>query len=125
MPNPVAPYYKQVYASVSTSPFVIPVGSGLSFDWAVPFAPGTLYQICMFAHSGVADGSRGCGHSVRMKLVSMRFDQCTDITITPKSGKQPFILTVGNSQLHRRKPEHHLDRLVVLVVPFLPVATQR
>ncbi|KAJ7630590.1 hypothetical protein FB45DRAFT_915959 [Roridomyces roridus] len=45
--SPVAPYYLQIYTSAFVFPFVVPAGNGLSFDWEVPFGPGTLYQICM------------------------------------------------------------------------------
>ncbi|GJE87826.1 hypothetical protein PsYK624_039090 [Phanerochaete sordida] len=58
-PNPVAPYYLQVYTSTFIVPFVIQAGlsdSDLSFDWPVPFIPGTQYQICMFDSNGVTGG---------------------------------------------------------------------
>ncbi|TBU46523.1 hypothetical protein BD309DRAFT_606275 [Dichomitus squalens] len=55
-PNPVAPYYLQVYTSAFVVPFVIPAGSGSSFDWPLPFSPGTQFQICMFASNGVTGG---------------------------------------------------------------------
>ncbi|KAF7367217.1 hypothetical protein MSAN_00783500 [Mycena sanguinolenta] len=51
-PDPVAPYYLQIYTSAFVFPFIVSAGSGLSFDWEVPFGPGTLYQICMFDKSG-------------------------------------------------------------------------
>ncbi|KAJ7852359.1 hypothetical protein B0H14DRAFT_2760013 [Mycena olivaceomarginata] len=43
-PNPVAPYSMVVYTSTFITPFSIAVGSGLSFDWQVPFAPGTQWD---------------------------------------------------------------------------------
>ncbi|KAG5653503.1 hypothetical protein H0H81_012713 [Sphagnurus paluster] len=46
-PAPAPPYYLQVYTSTYLYPFIILAGSDSSFDWAVPFAPGTQYQICM------------------------------------------------------------------------------
>lgn len=58
-PNPVAPYYLQVYTSAFIVPFIIQAGdsnSDLSFDWPVPFVPGTQYQICMFDSNGVTGG---------------------------------------------------------------------
>ncbi|KAF9465150.1 hypothetical protein BDZ94DRAFT_412504 [Collybia nuda] len=54
--NPVAPYFMQIFTSTLTTPFVIPVGDGLTFDWDVPFAPGTQYQICMFDKNGLTGG---------------------------------------------------------------------
>ncbi|KAI0651505.1 hypothetical protein C8Q79DRAFT_39839 [Trametes meyenii] len=57
-PNPVAPYYLQIYTSSFIVPFVIPAGNdlALSYDWVVPFTPGTQFQICMFASNGVTGG---------------------------------------------------------------------
>ncbi|KAI0757359.1 hypothetical protein C8Q80DRAFT_96039 [Daedaleopsis nitida] len=55
-PSPVAPYYLQIYTSAFVVPFVIPAGSGQSFDWPVPFIPGTQFQICMMASNGVTGG---------------------------------------------------------------------
>ncbi|KIP08547.1 hypothetical protein PHLGIDRAFT_126951 [Phlebiopsis gigantea 11061_1 CR5-6] len=58
-PNPVAPYFLQVYTSAFIVPFVIPAGdsnSALTVDWPVPFIPGTQYQICMFDSNGVTGG---------------------------------------------------------------------
>lgn len=55
-PNPTAPYYLQIYTSTFIVPFVIEAGSGLNFDWVVPFIPGTQYQICMFDSKGVSGG---------------------------------------------------------------------
>jgi len=55
-PNPTAPYYLQIYSSTFIVPFIVDAGSGLSFNWTVPFTPGTLYQICMFDSNGVTGG---------------------------------------------------------------------
>ncbi|KAI0762741.1 hypothetical protein C8Q74DRAFT_175067 [Fomes fomentarius] len=55
-PNPAAPYFLQIYTSTFITPFVIPAGSGQSFDWPVPFVPGTQFQICMFASNNVTGG---------------------------------------------------------------------
>ncbi|KAK0465235.1 uncharacterized protein EV420DRAFT_1513490 [Desarmillaria tabescens] len=43
-PSPTAPYYLQIYTSAFVFPFVVAAGDGLSFDWQVPFAPGTLFD---------------------------------------------------------------------------------
>ncbi|KAI0823106.1 hypothetical protein BC628DRAFT_1421222 [Trametes gibbosa] len=57
-PNPAAPYYLQIYTSSFIVPFVIPAGDELatSYDWVVPFVPGTLFQMCMVASNGVTGG---------------------------------------------------------------------
>ncbi|KAF8877596.1 hypothetical protein CPB85DRAFT_1343597 [Mucidula mucida] len=44
-PNPSAPYFLQIYTSAFVFPFIVEAGSSLSFDWQVPFGPGTIYQI--------------------------------------------------------------------------------
>ncbi|OBZ79222.1 hypothetical protein A0H81_00436 [Grifola frondosa] len=48
--------YATVERSTFIVPFVIPAGNGLTFDWVVPFIPGTQYQICMFSSNGVSGG---------------------------------------------------------------------
>ncbi|KAI0336191.1 hypothetical protein GY45DRAFT_1342269 [Cubamyces sp. BRFM 1775] len=57
-PNPVAPYYLQIYTSTFIVPFIIPAGdaTSLSYDWVVPFVPGTQFQMCMVASNGVTGG---------------------------------------------------------------------
>ncbi|TFK57559.1 hypothetical protein OE88DRAFT_1651351 [Heliocybe sulcata] len=55
-PNPVAPYYLQVYTDTFVVPLIIDAGSGTSYDWVVPFIPGTQFQICMFASNGATGG---------------------------------------------------------------------
>jgi len=119
-PNPVAPYILQVYTSTSTVPFIIPAGSGLSFDWAVPFLPGTQYQICMFDSQGNTGGCQasytvipplstpnctnvtsppplGVEGTVDNGLLSQFgwIDQCTDISILPTNGTPPYTLTIA------------------------------
>ncbi|KAI9059687.1 hypothetical protein FKP32DRAFT_1596235 [Trametes sanguinea] len=57
-PNPVAPYFLQIFTSTFIVPFVIPAGdeTSLSYDWVVPFVPGTQFQMCMVASNGVTGG---------------------------------------------------------------------
>ncbi|KAF8499131.1 hypothetical protein F5888DRAFT_1633637 [Russula emetica] len=55
-PNPTGPYFLQIFTSIYTVPLVIPAGSGTSFDFQVPFGPGTQYQICMVDSNGVSGG---------------------------------------------------------------------
>ncbi|KAF8912950.1 hypothetical protein CPB84DRAFT_1957354 [Gymnopilus junonius] len=119
-PNPTAPYYLQVYTSTYTLPIVIPVGSVLTYDWAIPFAPGTLYQICMFDRFGNTGGCQAtytvipasstpnCANVTFVPQLAVSaivdngpmsqygwVDQCTDISITPTNGTAPFTLTVA------------------------------
>ncbi|KAJ7769987.1 hypothetical protein B0H16DRAFT_1516988 [Mycena metata] len=121
-PNPVAPYSMLVYTSTFITPFSIDAGEGLSFDWDVPFAPGTQYQICMWDKNGVPGGCQAmytvvqnstvanpsCHNVTFPTLLDVEatvpggpmsqygfIDQCTDLFITPKSGKPPFTLTVA------------------------------
>ncbi|GJE99940.1 hypothetical protein PsYK624_162160 [Phanerochaete sordida] len=53
----VAPFFLRVFSSESDVPLDIPAGSGPSFDWPVPFAPFTEYQVCMF---DAANNTGGC-----------------------------------------------------------------
>ncbi|PFH54750.1 hypothetical protein AMATHDRAFT_72516 [Amanita thiersii Skay4041] len=122
-PNPVAPYFLLVYTSNYVFPFTIPAGNGLQFDWAVPFAPGTQYQICMFDSRGGTGGcqaiytvipSTGSNASscsnVTFPLGPLDvnaevsngplsqygwIDQCTDIAVTPRNGTPPYYFTVA------------------------------
>ncbi|KAF7372773.1 hypothetical protein MSAN_00483000 [Mycena sanguinolenta] len=121
-PNPVAPYSMVVYTSTFITPFTIAMGSGQSFDWVVPFAPGTQYQICMWDSNGVPGGCQAmytviqnstvanptCQNITFPTLLDVEatvpggpmsqygfIDQCTDLFVTPKSGQPPFTLTVA------------------------------
>ncbi|KAF8973865.1 hypothetical protein BDZ97DRAFT_1912319 [Flammula alnicola] len=119
-PNPTAPYYLQVYTSAYTIPIIIPVGDVLSYDWAVPFAPGTLYQICMFDKFGNTGGCQAtytvippsstptCANVTFAPQLGVSaivdngpmsqfgwVDQCTDISLIPTNGTAPYTLTVA------------------------------
>ncbi|KAJ3801146.1 hypothetical protein GGU11DRAFT_276427 [Lentinula aff. detonsa] len=124
-PNPVAPYYLQIYTSAYVYPFIVAAGSNLNFDFAVPFGPGTLYQICMFDSQGNTGGCQAIytviantsSSSLSCSNSTLAFplgpldvdaevtggplsqygwiDQCTDITVTPKNGTGPYIFTVA------------------------------
>ncbi|CAA7259975.1 unnamed protein product [Cyclocybe aegerita] len=121
-PNPTSPYHLQVYTSTSTIPLVIPAGDGLSFDWPVPFAPGTQYQICMFDKFGNTGGCQdtytvipprsipNCANVTFPPALEVQaqvengpmsqygwVDQCTDISVQPLSGTPPYTLTVAPS----------------------------
>ncbi|KAJ7139737.1 hypothetical protein C8R44DRAFT_765283 [Mycena epipterygia] len=130
-PNPTAPYFLQIYTSAFVFPFIVSAGSGLSFDWEVPFGPGTLYQICMFDTNGNTGGCQGiytmianttatpsC-NNVTFPLGPLDVDaavsngplsqygwvdQCSDIQVTPKNGTPPYIFTVAPA-LH---PPHNM-----------------
>ncbi|KAK0198515.1 hypothetical protein F5146DRAFT_1019958 [Armillaria mellea] len=121
-PSPTAPYYLQIYTSAFVFPFVVAAGESLSFDWQVPFAPGTLYQICMFDKNGYTGGCQAT-YSMISNITSTPscsnvtfplgpldidaevangplsqygwIDQCTDISVTPKNGTPPYTLTVA------------------------------
>ncbi|KAK0192321.1 hypothetical protein F5146DRAFT_1136087 [Armillaria mellea] len=133
--NPVAPYSLVVYTSTSIAATIIDAGSppDLTFDWAVPFAPGTQYQICMFDSNGVAGGcqdmytmipnsngtdvscpnvtspllsANGTVSQPRGPLSEYAFiTQCTDVSVTPNEGTPPFTLTIAPA-LH---PQYNLD----------------
>jgi len=91
-------------------------------DWDVPFAPGTQYQICMWDKNGVPGGCQAMYTVVQNSTVATPtcqnvtfptqldvaatvpggpmsqygfITQCTDLYVTPKSGKPPFTLTVA------------------------------
>ncbi|KAF9033740.1 hypothetical protein BDZ89DRAFT_1062835 [Hymenopellis radicata] len=124
-PNPSAPYFLQIYTSAFVFPFIVEAGSSLSFDWQVPFGPGTIYQMCMFDKNGYTGGCQAmytmianttvneptCANAsfplgpldidaqVEDGPLSMYgwVNQCTDIAITPKNGTPPYILTIAPS----------------------------
>lgn len=121
-PAPAPPYYLQVYTSTYLYPFIILAGSDSSFDWAVPFAPGTQYQICMFDANGNPGGCQATytviaspeSDAPTCQNVSLPValeveaivanapmsqyqwvEQCTAISVTPKNGTPPYIFTVA------------------------------
>ncbi|KII86379.1 hypothetical protein PLICRDRAFT_287211 [Plicaturopsis crispa FD-325 SS-3] len=123
-PNPTAPYFLEIFTSAFIVPFTVPAGgpSDLSFDWQVPFAPGTLYQICMFDSNGVTGGCQGiytvianttgtpsCANvtfpagamDVAATVSTGSFsqygwvDQCTDLSVSPKNGTGPYTMTIA------------------------------
>ncbi|KAF5356104.1 hypothetical protein D9756_004031 [Leucocoprinus leucothites] len=123
-PNPVAPYYLQVYTSNYLVPFVIAAGDALQYDWTVPFAPGTQYQICMFDANGNTGGCQDVYTMIPSNSspassctnvtvpVPLQVDatvangpmsqygwieQCTDISLLPRNGTPPYIMTVAPS----------------------------
>ncbi|KAJ7101016.1 hypothetical protein C8R43DRAFT_245819 [Mycena crocata] len=131
-PDPTAPYFLQIYTSAFVFPFIVSAGSGLSFDWEVPFGPGTLYQICMFDKNGNSGGCEAmytmianttatpaCSN-VTFPLGPLDVDaltnngplsqygwvdqQCSDLQVTPKNGTPPYIFTVAPT-LH---PPHNI-----------------
>jgi len=123
-PPPVAPYFFQVYTSTSETPYVVYAGFGPTFAWDVPFAPNTLYQICMFDSNGSSGGCRqtytvianttvttptcqnvtapselSVSGTVPLGALSKHsyIDQCTSLSVTPQTGKPPFTLTIAPS----------------------------
>ncbi|EDR07344.1 uncharacterized protein LACBIDRAFT_298409 [Laccaria bicolor S238N-H82] len=104
------------------APIIIPVGDVLTYDWAVPFPPGTLYEICMFDKNGHTGGCQAaytvtsptteptCANVTLPPFLSVDaqvnngpmsrygwIEQCSDISVTPKNGTPPYTLTVAPS----------------------------
>ncbi|KAJ3860737.1 hypothetical protein EV359DRAFT_85019 [Lentinula novae-zelandiae] len=128
--NPVAPYFFQVFASSFVFPFVVDAGQGgdagdgnLFFDFTVPFAPGTQYQICMYDSNGLPGGCQVLFTMIQnstdanptcknMTMPNQVLDvngvvdggpisqngfinQCDNVSIQPLNGTPPFTLTVS------------------------------
>ncbi|KAH9046479.1 hypothetical protein EDB84DRAFT_1558345 [Lactarius hengduanensis] len=144
-PNPTAPYFLQIFTSsvlpcyaiffrrlnphlphdsTFIVPITVPAGTGTSFDFVVPWIPGTQYQICMWASNGASGGCQGlytvipsssnatsvsCQNvtyptsamNVNAAVVSGDFSQygwipqCTDIQVQGKNGTPPYQLTIA------------------------------
>ncbi|KAI9445483.1 hypothetical protein H4582DRAFT_929891 [Lactarius indigo] len=123
-PNPIAPYFLQIFTSTFIVPITVPAGGGTSFDFVVPWIPGTQYQICMWDSNGASGGCQGiytvipsssnatsvsCQNvtyptsamSVDAAVVSGAFSQygwipqCTDIQVQAKNGTPPYSLTIA------------------------------
>ncbi|KAF8610258.1 hypothetical protein BDV93DRAFT_517412 [Ceratobasidium sp. AG-I] len=120
-PDPVAPYTLQILTSNYVTPFYIDAGSSLTYDYTVPFAPGTQYQICMYDSNGATGGCQAsytvyaasqtaptCTNvtfpaSLEVEALSSSGplsqygwpNQCTDISLTPKTGTPPFTFTAA------------------------------
>ncbi|KAH9484840.1 hypothetical protein JR316_0001742 [Psilocybe cubensis] len=121
-PLPVAPYSLLVFTSTSSIPYSISAGFGPTFDFQVPFAPNTQYQICMFDTNGVSGGCQQrytviasnsstaptCQNVTAPSELSVSatvptgamsqfsyIDQCNSLTVTPKSGSPPYTLTIA------------------------------
>ncbi|KAJ3913238.1 hypothetical protein F5877DRAFT_83994 [Lentinula edodes] len=128
--NPVAPYFFQVFTSSFVFPFVVDAGQGgdagdgnLFFDFTVPFAPGTQYQICMYDSNGLPGGCQVLFTMIQnstdtnptcknMTMPNQVLDvnsvvdggpmsqngfinQCDNVSIQPLNGTPPFTLTVS------------------------------
>ncbi|KAI9460215.1 hypothetical protein BJY52DRAFT_1186096 [Lactarius psammicola] len=123
-PNPTAPYFLQIFLSTFIVPIIVPAGGGTSFDFPVPWVPGTQYQICMWDSQGVSGGCQGmytvipsssnatsvsCQNvtypasamNVNAAVVDGAFSQygwipqCTDIQVQPRNGTPPYTLTIA------------------------------
>lgn len=124
-PNPIAPYYLQIYTTTSTVPYIIDAGEGLEFNWTVPFPPTTQYQICMFDRYGntggcqavytvypalnSTEGSPTCGNITAPPALDVNgttvatgplspygwIPQCTDLSLIPKNGTPPYTMTIA------------------------------
>ncbi|EDR07343.1 uncharacterized protein LACBIDRAFT_298408 [Laccaria bicolor S238N-H82] len=125
------------------APIIIPVGDVLTYDWAVPFPPGTLYEICMFDKNGHTGGCQAaytvtsptteptCANVTLPPFLSVDaqvnngpmsrygwIEQCSDISVTPKNGTPPYTLTVC-SRLPLHRSHQHITRHIVQVAPSL------
>jgi len=123
-PDPVAPYYLQIYSSNLTYPIIVNAGELNQFSWVVPFPPDTIYQICMFDSKGNTGGCqdayvvtppRNASHSCTSDFgvpstLSVQGstengpltqygwpDQCTTVSLNAHNGTPPFIMTVAPS----------------------------
>ncbi|KAF9786026.1 hypothetical protein BJ322DRAFT_1057487 [Thelephora terrestris] len=119
-PNPVPPYKLLVHSSAQTVPLVIDAGNNLEYNWTVPYAPGTQYEICMFDVNGATGGCQdiytvypsqttGCGNlTLPTQSLSVQglvengpisaygwIDQCTDISLIPQNGTPPFTMLIA------------------------------
>nr|GAT43689.1 predicted protein [Mycena chlorophos] len=122
-PDPVAPYFLQIYTSAFVFPFIVGAGDGLDFDWQVPFGPGTSYQICMFDSNGNSGGCQAIYTMIESTTIATPscanasfplgpldvdatvssgslsqygwIDECTDISVKPKNGTAPYTFTVA------------------------------
>ncbi|QRV86653.1 hypothetical protein RhiJN_14671 [Ceratobasidium sp. AG-Ba] len=119
-PDPVAPYTLQILTSNYITPFYIDAGSALTTNYTVPFAPGTQYQICMYDANGqtggcqatytVIPGTLSCANAnvtfpspLEVEAASSGGslsqygwpNQCTDISVKPKTGTPPFTFTAA------------------------------
>ncbi|KAG8697222.1 hypothetical protein FRC09_008006, partial [Ceratobasidium sp. 395] len=116
-----APYTLQILTSNYVTPFYVDAGSSLSFDYTIPFAPGTQYQICMYDANGQTGGCQAsytvtaptggapsCNNvtfpaSLEVEATSSTGplsqygwpNQCTDISVKPKTGTPPFTFTAA------------------------------
>jgi hypothetical protein len=97
-PNPTAPYYLQIYTSTFIVPFVVAAGSGLNFNWSVPFAPGTQYQICMFDSNGVTGGCQAIYTVIPSNSANLTATpSCTNVTFP--AGALDIVGTVHNGPI--------------------------
>ncbi|KAG9027592.1 hypothetical protein FRB95_007588 [Tulasnella sp. JGI-2019a] len=122
-PDPIAPYYLQIFTSQYTFPFQLDAGPGPSTNLTIPFPPGTRYQACMFDSQGNSGGcqaiytvysdfswnatsSASCQNFTMPTTtlqVTTNFDQyslipsCSDLVIQPLSGTPPYQVTVAPS----------------------------
>ncbi|KAJ8515830.1 hypothetical protein ONZ45_g6796 [Pleurotus djamor] len=126
-PNPAPPYKLHVLTSGPwLTPFVIDLpGTGPTFEWDVPFPPGTTYQTCMFDGNGVSGGCQDKYTVIRNSTVNNPtcqnitfpplldvttfvqspkagpmsqhgfIGQCTDLSVKPLNGTPPFTLLIA------------------------------
>ncbi|KAG8954416.1 hypothetical protein FRC04_011743 [Tulasnella sp. 424] len=119
-PDPVAPYYLQIFTSNYVFPFQVAAGSGVTTNFTVPYAPGTQYQMCMWDSVGSSGGCQAVYTTYAPSLTedmagkcanfsfpatSLSVDSsagqyswipsCTDLVLKPTSGTPPYTFTVA------------------------------
>lgn len=119
-PDPIAPYYLQIFTSNYVFPFQVAVGSGVTTNFTVPYAPGTQYQICMWDSVGSTGGCQAvyttyapsltedmagkCANfsfpatSLSVESSAGQYSwipSCTDLVLKPTSGTPPYTFTVA------------------------------
>ncbi|KDQ20464.1 hypothetical protein BOTBODRAFT_124071 [Botryobasidium botryosum FD-172 SS1] len=123
-PKPIPPFRIVVYNSASNIPCVLDAGYGMTYNFTVPFPPGTQYQLCMYDSMGQSGGcqeiysvyptapsptatcTNATPHSSRALAVNSMYgnemlsqvdslDRCNGIQVSPQEGTPPFTLTIS------------------------------
>uniref|UniRef100_D8QG97 Expressed protein n=1 Tax=Schizophyllum commune (strain H4-8 / FGSC 9210) TaxID=578458 RepID=D8QG97_SCHCM len=93
-PSATAPYSFLIYTSIYQFPFFLDVGDSLSYDFEIPFPPGTQMQICMFDANGYTGG---CQSVVSIVPSTTTFSRtCTNETLSWPEG--PLDVEAGDNQ---------------------------
>ncbi|KAI4519995.1 hypothetical protein K525DRAFT_204776 [Schizophyllum commune Loenen D] len=93
-PSATAPYSFLIYTSIYQFPFFLNVGNSLSYDFEIPFPPGTQMQICMFDANGYTGGCQSVVSIVPNTTALSR--TCTNETLSWPEG--PLDVEAGDNQ---------------------------